>query len=119
LANKYSTTVTFNASPEAVLAAAADVLQRDFRVRALSGPRGVSGSAGMSLLSWGENLSVSVDGAGPLGTTVTVRSASAMPLQFIDYGRNRRNVEKLASQISGRLTMGTPGAYGPPAAPSQ
>lgn len=117
MANKYSTTVTFNAAPDAVLAAAADVLQRDFRVRASQGTSGVSGSTRMSFLSWGENLSVSVDGAGPQGTSVTVRSASVMPLQFIDYGRNRRNVEKLAGQLTGRLAPGTAGAYGAPGAP--
>jgi hypothetical protein len=88
------------------MAAAADVLQRDFRVRASQGPTGVSGSTGMSMFSWGEILTVSVDGTGPQGTSVTVRSQSALPLQLIDYGRNRRNVEKLASQLSGRLTPG-------------
>ena len=115
MARKYGTTVTFNASPDAVLAAAADVLQREFRVQAFPGPGRVGGSTGMSWLSWGETLSVSVDGVGPQGTSVTVRSASAMPFQLIDYGRNRRNVEKLAGQLSGRLAPGTPGAYGPPA----
>lgn len=119
MANKYSTTLTFNVSPDAVLAAAADVLQRDFRVRASSGPRGVSGSTGMSLGSWGENLTVSVNDAGPQGTSVTVRSASVMPLQFIDYGKNRRNVEKLAGQLSGRLAPGAAGAYGTPGPPGQ
>jgi len=103
LARQYSTAVTFAASPDAVLAAAADVIERDFQVRASPGPGGVSGSTGMSLLSWGENLSVTVDSAGPQGTSVTVRSASAIPFQFVDYGRNRRNVERLAGQLSGRL----------------
>jgi hypothetical protein len=42
---------------------------------------------------------------------VTVRSVSAMPLQFIDYGRNRRNVEKLAGLLSARLVPG-PAAAG-------
>jgi len=119
LANKYSTAVTLNASPDAVLAAAADILQRDFRVRVSPGPGGVSGSTGVSMLSWGEKLSVSVDGAGPQGTSVTVRSASVMPLQFIDYGRNRRNVEKLAGQLSGRLAPGAAAPSGPPGTPGQ
>ena len=116
MARKYSTTVTLNASPDAVLAAAADVLQRDFRVRVSPVPGGLRGSIGASLLSWGEKLSVSVDSAGPEGTSVTVRSASAMPLQLIDYGKNRRNVQKLAGQLSERLAAGPPGA---PGAPSQ
>lgn len=115
MARQYSTTVTFSTSPEAVLAATADVLQRDFRVTAVPGPTGVSGSTGISLMSWGEKLSVTIDSAGPQGTSVTVRSASAMPLQVIDYGRNRRNVEKLAGQLSGRLTPGPATPSGPPA----
>jgi hypothetical protein len=120
---KYSTTATFNASPDAVMAAVADVLQRDFHIRATQIPGGLSGSIGISLLSWGEKLSVTVDGTGPQGTAVTVNSKSAVVLQFIDYGKNRRNVQKLLRQLTERLAPSTAGggtpAAGPPGAPVQ
>ena len=43
---------------------------------------------------------------------MTVNSKSAMPLQFIDYGKNRRNVEKLIRQLTQRLAPSTAGAPG-------
>jgi hypothetical protein len=91
-----------------------DVFGREWRIRPERGPRGVTARTGFSFISWGENLTVFVEGAGPQGTTLNVRSELIWPLTWIDYGKNRRNVERLISQVGSRLAPGAPGAYGPP-----
>jgi hypothetical protein len=111
LGRQYSRTATFNAGPEVVLACVADVFMRDWRIPPERGPRGVTATTGWSFGSWGENVTVSVDDVGPMGTAVTVRSKLVWPLTFIDWGRNRRNVDKLIAQVGGRLA---PGGYGQP-----
>jgi hypothetical protein len=104
---------TFNASPEAALACVMDVFLRDWRIPPERGPRGVTAQTGWSFTSMGENVTVFVEGAGPQGTTLNVRSELIWPLTWIDWGKNRRNVEKLIFQVGSRLTPGAPGAYGP------
>lgn len=101
------------------MAAAADTLQRDLRVQPRQVAPGLTARTGVSLFSWGENILVSVAGSTPQGTSVTVRSSSLVPIQIIDFGKNRRNVQKLTAGINGRLTAGPAGAPAgqPPAGP--
>ncbi len=56
---------------------------------------GIEGNIPMSLMSWGERISVQLVNDGQ----AQVRSASALPTQVIDFGRNRKNVEKLLRAI--------------------
>lgn len=53
------------------------------------------GSTGMSLSSWGERIVIRWTS----GTTVHVRSECVLPTQCIDWGRNRRNVERLREAL--------------------
>ncbi|MBK8205505.1 MAG: hypothetical protein IPK87_01805 [Planctomycetes bacterium] len=50
---------------------------------------------GMSFWSWGETVIVEPQP----DNTVRVHSSCALVTQFLDFGRNRRNVEKLAETM--------------------
>ena len=100
----HSATATFNASPDAVLAAAFYVFRNDYGKTPEQGPRGVSTSTVLTPFgtAGAENVTLFVTGTGPQGTTVTVRSQSA-PFVFMAGRRNRRNVERAISRIGEKL----------------
>ena len=52
-------------------------------------------STGISLWSWGERITVEVERDGRL----FVRSACIFPTQCIDWGRNRKNIERLLREV--------------------
>lgn len=58
-------------------------------------------SAGMSLFSWGEDLHLQVFQAGAGVVAVTLRSG--LKFGLVDWGRNRRNLEKYFSALSTAL----------------
>lgn len=62
-------------------------------------PPMVLGDVGANLMSWGNNLSVQLT---PVqgGTQILVRSESAFPLQFVDYGINRKLVAQLVAGLT-------------------
>ena len=57
------------------------------------------GNSSMSLMSWGENITVTVQEADG-GSVVTIESKSRFPLTLVDWGRNGRNVNKLFDQLA-------------------
>jgi hypothetical protein len=59
----------------------------------------IEATVGVSIWSWGEKMLITVvpkDG----GSFVTVESKSRVPLTLFDWGKNKRNVEKLLAQLS-------------------
>ena len=54
------------------------------------------GSTGMSLASWGETIIIQWTS----NSTVRVRSECAMPTQCFDWGRNKRNIDRLRLALS-------------------
>jgi len=50
----------------------------------------IRGKAGLSLWSWGEDIEVYI-GEG----VARIRSSCSFPLQCLDWGKNRRNVEAI------------------------
>jgi len=50
----------------------------------------------MSMCSWGEKMKIDI----APDSTVNVKSQCAFPLQWFDWGRNSRNVEKFFDQLS-------------------
>jgi hypothetical protein len=64
----------------------------------------IKAGAGMSIFSWGENITVEAKAAG-LRTELTIRSVSAMPLTLIDYGKNKANVNRLTDRLKERLSV--------------
>lgn len=63
-----------------------------------SGPGQVSALISISVTSWGEQVTVSVSEASE-GTVIDIHSKSRFPLQVIDWGRNKRNVERVAEGL--------------------
>jgi len=91
MANKHERVVDLQEAPNDFLSRAYRSIQRlGWNIRSTN-PQGIEASVPTSIWSWGERISVTVqpDGRG------LVRSASALPTQFIDWGRNRKNVELL------------------------
>lgn len=56
----------------------------------------LTGSASINLMSWGERINVDVAASGAL----TITSKCAFPLQCVDYGKNKRNVQQLTSNLA-------------------
>lgn len=51
---------------------------------------------GVSMTSWGENITVTLNPVQPEGTTkVDILSQCALPTQVIDWGKNKKLVHKL------------------------
>ena len=61
-------------------------------------PGELRASVGMSLWSWGERVRVLI-GEGGL---VSIESRGAMPLQWLDWGRNARNCRAFLSALARR-----------------
>jgi hypothetical protein len=62
-------------------------------------------TTGMSFSSYGEDLMIAVIPT-VKGSSVRIRSECSMPTQVIDYGRNKKNIERFAQEL-GRL-LGAP-----------
>jgi hypothetical protein len=108
--SKYSATATFSASPDAVLAAAVHVFHNDWGKVPQRGPREVSTSTLLTEFgqSGTERVTLLVTGAGPQGTTVTVRSKSLL-FFFLAGKKNQRNVAHVIRRVGEQLaTMQAP-----------
>jgi hypothetical protein len=53
-----------------------------------------------TILNWGQRVTILIEDNG----TVQVTSASVNPAQLIDFGRNRRNVERLFDLVSAEIS---------------
>lgn len=61
----------------------------------------MNGTVGTSWASWGENVTATI-GFGPRGAesaVVQLRSASAMPTTLVDFGKNRKNLDKVVEAM--------------------
>lgn len=58
----------------------------------------VMGSVRTSWASWGEDLTLTVAGAAN-GSRITVKSASRLPTQFLDWGKHRKNLNRLQHEL--------------------
>lgn len=86
--------------PEQVAAQAMHVLRTLPRIGSLSGPGPlITATVGVSMASWGEKIEIRL-AHGQGGTVATVTSSSAMPTQFIDWGRNRKNVATIIAGLT-------------------
>jgi hypothetical protein len=57
-------------------------------------PDVIRGKAGLSLWSWGEDIEILI-GEG----VARIRSSCSFPLQCVDWGKNRRNVEGIRREL--------------------
>jgi hypothetical protein len=58
-----------------------------------------TGSTGMGLTSWGEDITVWV-AVTPQGSAVNIKSECSLPTQLIDWGKNKENINKFATELS-------------------
>ena len=56
---------------------------------------------GMSISSWGEDITVTIVPVDAANCNVTVHSKCAMPTQLIDWGKNAKIVDKVFQFIMG------------------
>jgi hypothetical protein len=63
----------------------------------------VTASAGMSLLSWGENITVGVNELSPTASEVSVESSLKLGTSWTGAHRNQKNIEKIISALSRSL----------------
>ena len=60
-------------------------------------------TSNISWASWGENIRVDFVKLGPTRTQVIVKSGASVSTTLIDYGKNRKNVNKILSAVSTTL----------------
>lgn len=66
----------------------------------------VTFKAGVSWSSWGENIPIQLISVSPVRTKVEIISTPKIGILFggaNDFGKNRRNIEKIISAISAQL----------------
>jgi len=101
-------TIAIPAFPPPVVMAAA-------RTVALNPPKGfktgpidepyfrIQMSRGISMASWGENITIQVYSAPDGGSLLEIVSTPALSTTLIDYGRGNKNVATLEAAIMGQL----------------
>lgn len=96
----------FTSSPPAVFDAAHKALASIATVQQVDAEgQYVAGAIGWSLWSWGEDIQVWVKPGSP-GTVLTVESRSRATTAVFDWGRNRRNVDRLLKAAKELLPAG-------------
>jgi len=69
----------------------------------------IAAKAGVSLMSWGENIPISITEVGPTKTRVAITSTPKTGVLFggaIDLGKNRGNIEKILFATAAALGGG-------------
>ena len=56
------------------------------------------GRFGAGMWTWGENVQATI-GYGPRGAVVHLRSESVLPTTLVDFGRNRKNLERIVEVL--------------------
>jgi hypothetical protein len=109
MAAKYQQVREFPGTRDQLIQASQEAAQRSgLKVRNADPASGrVEARAGFSFWSYGENVSIQV---GDTASTVDVRSECLWPTQFIDWGKNKRNVTRFFQQLATLL----PGSQEPP-----
>ena len=75
-------------------------------------------TSNISWASWGENIRVDFVKLGPTRTQMIVKSGASVSTTLIDYGKNRKNVNKILSAVSTTLANYPPEtAYNDPTQP--
>jgi uncharacterized protein (DUF1499 family) len=88
-----------------LLDSAADILRRQWRLRRLQrDPGAVAARTKISLLSWGDDIRVEVTSEASQSAAVVISSQSILKTTIIDWGVNRRNVERLHAELVRRGT---------------
>lgn len=82
------------------LDSAADIIQEQWRLRRLRrDPDAVVARTKISFLSWGDDIRVEVTSEESKSASVVISSKSVVKTTIIDWGVNRRNVERLYAEL--------------------
>lgn len=63
----------------------------------------ITARAAVSMWSWGENITIQLNRIDDSNTNLEISSQPRMRLTLVDYGKNRRNINVILSQISAHL----------------
>lgn len=100
MAKNYEQQITVPVEPEQVAQRAHQVVSTLPKISGVFlNPPVVTGTIGMGMMSWGEKITVRIAEA-PGGSSVHIRSECTFPLQWIDYGKNRKNVEHIVAGLT-------------------
>ncbi|KGN31955.1 hypothetical protein N802_19125 [Knoellia sinensis KCTC 19936] len=64
-------------------------------------PQTVNSARSLSMASWGESITVRIEGTHDGRGVVTAWARPAFPLQWLDYGRNRRHANAVLNAVPG------------------
>ncbi|GAB10428.1 hypothetical protein GOARA_056_01760 [Gordonia araii NBRC 100433] len=95
--------------PDAAFAIAAEALRTLFGSVSRIGPTTLEARSSLGWASWGEIITVDVQAADG-GSLARVHSRSALPTQFLDWGKHAKNL----SQVFSAIDAGVGSASGPP-----
>jgi len=85
---------TFRLPAESAFALGHNTLTAIFGNVRQIGPTALQSSSKISLSSWGEHVVLEVRPA-PGGSAVAVTSSSALSTQFLDWGKHRKNIDRV------------------------
>ena len=94
---------SFPAQPDELFLIVQEVLnQLKWKTKRVDQPlRQIIARVGMSLFSWGENILIKVDKLDDENSVVIISSETTY--QLIDWGKNRKNIEKFFSTIDYKI----------------
>lgn len=98
MANSHQTSVEVALPPERAEAALYQAFLHAGLTSVSGGAGEMRGTVPTSMSSWGERV-VATIAFGQHGATVRLRSESLLPTTLIDFGRNRKNVEKVLAAL--------------------
>ncbi len=100
VARRESTTIGVAMGPDEAVARAGQALQViGAKSIGMIAPGVVVGSMGVSFLSWGETIHLTVTPA-EAGSWITIHSESSVSFTLIDWGKNAGNIRQLAGILT-------------------
>jgi hypothetical protein len=99
---------SFPSPPQIVFGIAFTTLNSSFGNVAQISPTTLRAKAKISVLSWGEEVTLDVQPA-PIGSAVTVTSRSTAGLQVVDWGVHRKNIDTVFNSLAQALSAAAAG----------
>jgi hypothetical protein len=100
MGRKHEEQLTVPFPPEQVAQRAQQVLASMPKVSGVwHTPPVVGASTGVGMMSWGEKITVQITEAAG-GSGVRIHSECSFPLQLIDYGKNKKNVQYVVDGLA-------------------
>jgi len=102
MAKKVQETRRFGVTQEVLTKAIPYALRRSGAVRVCETSTGTfTGRVPINWCSWGENLEIQVEG----NATVRAQSRCSFPTQIIDWGKNRRNLDRFFEWVNDYIAL--------------